>query len=143
MHPQLLCQEVLYRSHQDVLCKGEILRCKRLTGPLHGMYPILDQCHVALLGQDGQDARDPEMRRWVYDVTMPVMLVGGACAERCEVHLKADLYTPYPEEKMRYGCQLQCDCDVYPRCAAELEPGVYRLVFDAHISLYSMQLRAG
>ena len=143
MHPDLQRAQTLYRSHQEILCKSEVIRCSNLTGAIDGMYPLLNQCRVVLRGQEGTDHGDPTLRRWIYDVTMPMMLVGKEGAQRSNVHLMATLYTPFSEEKMRYGCQLQCDCDVYPRCASELEPGVYRLTYDAHVSLYSTQLRAG
>lgn len=143
MHPHLLHPEILYRSHQDVLCKNETVFCNNLKGELHGMYPILDQCHIALSGQSGTSPNDPTLNRWTYDVIIPVMLVGSSCAQRTEVHLRAELFTPYPEEKMRYGCQLHCDCDMFVRAAVEIAPNTYRLTFDAHISLFSTQLRAG
>ena len=44
---------------------------------------------------------------------------------------------------MRFGSQLHCECDVYPFHACELSPGLYRVTYDAHVSLYSMLLRAG
>ena len=91
----------------------------------------------------GGSAEDPALRRWVYDLTVPVMVVGRDAAQRAEVHLSAALCTPFSEEKMRFGCQLQCSCDLYPRCAVEMGAGLYRLTYDARISLYSTALRAG
>ena len=142
MHPQLQCEPTLYRSHQEILLRSEIVSCPRLRGPVEGMYPIWDQCRAVLRGQEGS-AEDPALRRWVYDLTVPVMVVGRDAAQRAEVHLSAALCTPFSEEKMRFGCQLQCSCDLYPRCAVEMGAGLYRLTNDARISLYSTALRAG
>lgn len=142
MHPQLQCEPTLYRSHQEILLRSEIVSCPRLRGPVEGMYPIWDQCRAVLRGQEGS-AEDPALRRWVYDLTVPVMVVGRDAAQRAEVHLSAALCTPFSEEKMRFGCQLQCSCDLYPRCAVEMDAGLYRLTYDARISLYSTALRAG
>lgn len=113
MHPQLQCEPTLYRSHQEILLRSEIVSCPRLRGPVEGMYPIWDQCRAVLRGQEGS-AEDPALRRWVYDLTVPVMVVGRDAAQRAEVHLSAALCTPFSEEKMRFGCQLQCSCDLYP-----------------------------
>ena len=142
MHPQLQCEPTLYRSHQEILLRSEIVSCPRLRGPVEGMYPIWDQCRASLRGQEGS-AEDPALRRWVYDLTVPVRVVGRDAAQRAEVHLSAALCTPFSEEKMRFGCQLQCSCDLYPRCAVEMGAGLYRLTYDARISLYSTALRAG
>ena len=132
----------LYLSHQDVVCRSEVLSLEMLSGKMQSMYAIPTQCRIELIGQDGTSPDDPTLRRWVYSVTMPLMLISETRAQRGEVHLGAELLTPFSEEKMRFGCQLQCDCDVYPRCASELSPGVYRVTYDAHVSLYSTLLRA-
>ena len=73
MHPQLQCEPTLYRSHQEILLRSEIVSCPRLRGPVEGMYPIWDQCRASLRGQEGS-AEDPALRRWVYDLTVPVMV---------------------------------------------------------------------
>ena len=78
--------------------------------------------------------------RWQYEVVMPLMLIGQDRAERTEMHLPAELVTPLSEETMRFGCQLSCECDLFPRCAVETAPGVYRIAFDARIALYSTLL---
>ena len=90
MHPQLQCEPTLYRSHQEILLRSEIVSCPRLRGPVEGMYPIWDQCRAVLRGQEGS-AEDPALRRWVYDLTVPVMVVGRDAAQRAEVHLSAAL----------------------------------------------------
>lgn len=132
----------LYLSHQNVVCRSEVLSLTMLSGKMQSMYAIPTQCRIELIGQDGISPDDPMLRRWVYSVTMPLMLISETRAQRSEVHFNAELFTPLSEEKMRFGCQLQCDCDVYPRCASELSPGVYRVTYDARISLYSTLLRA-
>ena len=81
MHPQLQCEPTLYRSHQEILLRSEIVSCPRLRGPVEGMYPIWDQCRAVLRGQEGS-AEDPALRRWVYDLTVPVMVVGRDAAQR-------------------------------------------------------------
>ena len=94
MHPQLQCEPTLYRSHQEILLRSEIVSCPRLRGQVEGMYPIWDQCRASLRGQEGS-AEDPALRRWVYDLTVPVMVVGRDAAQRAEVHLSAALCTPF------------------------------------------------
>lgn len=131
-----------YSSHREVLCGSEQLDLPALSGKIESLYAMTNQCRVTLAGQDGVSLDDPTLNRWVYRITMPVMLVAQNAARRAEIHLTASLFTPFTEEKMRYGCQLQCDCDVYPRHAAEISAGRYRITYDARIALYATLLRA-
>ena len=132
-----------FRSHQDIVCRSQVLSIEGLTGCVRSMYAIPDQCRVELAGQDGAHPESPDITRWVYRITMPIMLLTDARAARSQVTFTATLCTPFSEEKMRFGSQLHCECDVYPFRACELSPGLYRITYDAHISLYSMLLRAG
>lgn len=132
-----------YRSHQDIVCRSQVLAVEGLSGCVRSMYAIPDQCRVELAGQDGAHPESPDITRWVYRITMPIMLLTDARAARSQVTFTAVLCTPFSEEKMRFGCQLHCDCDVFPLSACELSPGLYRVTYDAHVSLYSMLLRAG
>ncbi len=131
-----------YRSHQDIVCCSQVLSIEGLTGCVRSMYALTDQCRVELAGQDGAHPESPEIIRWVYRITMPIMLLTDTRAARSQVSFDAVLGTPFSEEKMRFGCQLNCECDVFPLQACELSPGVYRVTYDAHVSLYST-LRAG
>ena len=132
-----------YRAHQDIVCRSQVLAVEGLSGCVRSMYAIPDQCRVELAGQDGAHPDDPDILRWVYRITMPIMLLTDARAARSQVTCTAVLCTPFSEEKMRFGCQLHCDCDVFTLSACELSPGLYRVTYDAYVSLYSMLLRAG
>ncbi len=139
MHPQLYCRPVSYRARQQVLLRSEVLSCPGLTGPVEGLYPIYDQCRVTLRGCQGE--AEEGLRRYVYDLVVPLMLVGQARAQRAEAHLSAEMRTPFSEEKMRFGSVLVCDCDLYPRCACEVGPGLYRVTYDARVELGLSALR--
>ena len=139
MHPQLYCRPVSYRARQQVLLRSEVLSCPGLTGPVEGLYPIYDQCRVTLRGCQGEE--EEGLRRYVYDLVVPLMLVGQARAQRAEAHLSAEMRTPFSEEKMRFGSVLVCDCDLYPRCACEVGPGLYRVTYDARVELGLSALR--
>ena len=124
-----------FASHQDILRRCEFVIIPELSCPITAMYSIDDQCRIELIGQRGYD--DNGQAQWEYAVRMPVMCLTEHRTARMEVHFSALLSAPLNEEKMRYGCQLQVDCSVYPLSASPVGDGMYRVVYDAHISLYA------
>ena len=127
-----------YRSYHEIICRSQQISARSLSGPLINLYPLKNQCRISLIGS--ASPAEQNTTRWQYEVVMPLMLIGQDRAERTEMHLPAELVTPLSEETMRFGCQLSCECDLFPRCAVETAPGVYRIAFDARIALYSTLL---
>ena len=125
-----------YRSYHEIICRSQQISARSLSGPLINLYPLKNQCRISLIGSASPAVQNAT--RWQYpDGGFFELFV---CAERTEMHLPAELVTPLSEETMRFGCQLSCECDLFPRCAVETAPGVYRIAFDARIALYSTLL---
>ena len=139
MHPLLAKDEFLYQAKQDILCRRESVNCAHISGPIEAMYPIADQCRIELVGCACKDASGSAL--WEYVVTMPIMLVTDGGAQRASLHMPAHMETPFSEEKMRYGCQLQCNCDVYLRSAQITGAAQYAITYDARIALYALEMR--
>ena len=123
-----------YHTHQEILMRTQCVSLPSLSGSIIGIYPIDDQCRIELCGLAGYDEHHTPV--WQYRVTMPIMCLTELAAARAEISFNVALSAPFNEEKLRYGCLLQADCRVCPHSAAQIEPGTYRLTYDAHISLY-------
>ena len=52
-----------YRSHQDIVCRSQVLAVEGLSGCVRSMYAIPDQCRVELAGQDGAHPDFPDVIR--------------------------------------------------------------------------------
>ena len=105
-----------------------------LTGSITAMYPIDDRCLVSLRGQVGADESGVPL--WEYEFTMPVMCLTDKSAARTSIRFTVRIAAQVTEANLRCGCILQTDCLVCPYSAAEISPGVYRILYDAHVSLY-------
>lgn len=121
-------------AHQDILMRSQCISIPHLPGKILSMYPIDHQCRIELIGRKGFD--EDGVPLWEYTFTMPIMCIAENGAARTEVRFNAAIAAPYSEEKLRYGCLLQADCLVCPHSAVQTAPGMYRITYDAHVSLF-------